>query len=568
MKKKFACVMLFALCGCATWLMAFDLGPSSENHVYQYQVTQTNKITKSDIPEGPETNKSTYTWANECNAYLWVPPKIKKLNGVVIMGNNVPEQGIAGNEKFRKFCTEYDLAIMFANRSFYMNFVIGAKNISQAEKDRFHVEYVQRLLNELSDKSGFGELKNIPWIVIGESGHLLVVNMLTNGAPEKIIAGVWLKDAQFQAAKAGIPMLLASGSGAEWGFNKTDINLHWKNKATSDANGTITTRKRINDWPGSLLIEAGSAHFSVTDAMLEAVIKYLRGACDSRLSKDGSNKLHPVNFDSGFVARLPGPNVKNPMEPKPYTEAVGEEKNLPWYFDRETAQAAYDLANVNWNAKSQIAAFTDKNGNVLPYNFNGVAKFVPEVEDDGISFTLYAKLLDEVPADCINAGASLEKMSTPPKIQWLCGSAIPLGDNKFQFSMDRSVVNANDPGFIFKLVHEGDKDFRLCIVPAYINIPVIREGKEQKITFPKIDNQKLGTKEVHLKATSDSNLRVRYFVKYGPAIIQDDKLIFTDVPENSKFPLEVSVVAWQWGSNVEPKIKTARQVEQKFHIVK
>ena len=547
-----------------------EIGPSPENHIYQYETTQKYLITREDVPETPKTNPTLYKWENVCNAYLWVPPEVKKIRAVIVMGHNVPEQGLAGNERLRAFCRKFDLAILYAQRSFMMHFVTGADKsvISQEEKNRRHVEYLQRLLDALAEKSGFEELRTAPWLPIGESGHLLLVNMLTNGAPERIVAGVWLKDSQYGAARADVPMLTASGSGAEWGFDKNDVNVHWKKKAASDARGCENTRARLKNWPGSLLIEAGSAHFSVTDKMLDAVICYLRGACRARLSDDGSPRLKPVDLNSGYVARLPGPGVTNPLPPKPFAEATAEERNLPWYFDRETAQAAYELADVNWNAKSQIAAFLDENGRHLPYNFNGVVRYTPEVEEDGCTFTLHAALLDRVPEGCVNAGAPLEKMWTAPVIEWLCGPAIPLGGNRFRLALDRSVVNSNDPGIIFKLVHEGNRDFRLCIVPMYVTVKAIRDGAPQKIDFPAIPDQKCGVREIPLRAKSDSRLPVHYFVKYGPAVVRGDRLVITELPEHGKFPVEVSVVAWQWGRTSGPRIQTASPVERKFRIIK
>jgi len=36
----------------------------------------------------------------------------------------------------------------------------------------------------------------------------------------------------------------------------------------------------------------------------------------------------------------------------------------------------------------------------------------------------------------------------------------------------------------------------------------------------------------------------------------------------AKFPVKVTVVAWQYGRVLEPKLKTAEPVEQTFSIVK
>jgi hypothetical protein len=55
-------------------------------------------------------------------------------------------------------------------------------------------------------------------------------------------------------------------------------------------------------------------------------------------------------------------------------------------------------------------------------------------------------------------------------------------------------------------------------------------------------------------------------VKEGPAIIKDGVLIFTKIPQRTKFPVKIAVVAWQYGKNVEPKIQSAEPVERVFYI--
>jgi hypothetical protein len=61
---------------------------------------------------------------------------------------------------------------------------------------------------------------------------------------------------------------------------------------------------------------------------------------------------------------------------------------------------------------------------------------------------------------------------------------------------------------------------------------------------------------------------VYFYVQEGPAEWKDGKLIFTKIPPRSKFPIKITVVAWQYGRSVEPKIKSATPVAQSFYILK
>jgi hypothetical protein len=92
-------------------------------------------------------------------------------------------------------------------------------------------------------------------------------------------------------------------------------------------------------------------------------------------------------------------------------------------------------------------------------------------------------------------------------------------------------------------------------------------GTKQTITFPPLADVRAGKGAVPLVATSDARLPVSFFVVAGPAIVKDGQLLFTKIPPRARFPIEVTVAAWQWGRSTEPKIKTADVVTQTFHII-
>ena len=70
-----------------------------------------------------------------------------------------------------------------------------------------------------------------------------------------------------------------------------------------------------------------------------------------------------------------------------------------------------------------------------------------------------------------------------------------------------------------------------------------------------------------LNAVSDCGLPVYYYVKEGPArITANNTLEFTPIPPRSRFPVKVTVVAWQYG--LKGKVQTAEPVERSFYINK
>jgi hypothetical protein len=92
-------------------------------------------------------------------------------------------------------------------------------------------------------------------------------------------------------------------------------------------------------------------------------------------------------------------------------------------------------------------------------------------------------------------------------------------------------------------------------------------GSEQSITFLEIDDQQAGAAPLKLRATASSGLPVRYFVREGPAEVDGDTINFTEIPPRAKFPMKVTIVAWQWGRSIDPKVQSAEPVERTFNIV-
>jgi len=94
------------------------------------------------------------------------------------------------------------------------------------------------------------------------------------------------------------------------------------------------------------------------------------------------------------------------------------------------------------------------------------------------------------------------------------------------------------------------------------------EGIEQKIHFPQLPNVSTGKKSLELNAVSDAGLPVQYYIKEGPAEIRDNRILFTRIPPRAKYPVKVTVVAWQYGRGIEPKLRSAEPVAQTFYIYK
>ncbi len=511
---------------------------SPENQVFQFMTTASSRYA------GDKERSAT--------AYLWIPPTCNRVRGVLVAGRNVPEHWLVGHPAIRQACADSDLAILWCCPSFF----------SPAVKDgTHHAQFLQQLLNTLAVQSGYDEIAIVPWLPIGESMHLQMVWQLINACPDRCIAGVQIKNGILNPPDTRVPMLIAIGTCMEWDQEEKDLLNQWKD--VSFYRGLQRQRTATPAWPCSLLIEGGSGHFECTEPMGLFIAQYIRVAARARLSPSGSPVLRRVDLEAGYLAGLPVPGAKI-LPPIRYKDCSPEDRSLPWYFDTEQAQAAVDMASINWNAQTQVPAFADATGKALPFGYRGIFSPLPyTTTDDGVSFQLATTFLERIPDDFVNAGTALGHAPGQPMVEWVCGQVAPLGGNRFRVALDRTWPSS--PTYV-RVWHPGDATYRLSVQPGQLKITPNKSGSPQIITFDAIPDQSSDVEEVQLHARSDANLPVRFFVRCGPAKVYDDRLVFTPIPPRSKMPLRVTVAAWQWGRTSEPAIQTAAIIERSFQI--
>ncbi len=516
---------------------------------------------------------SCSAWSNglptKATGYLWIPENCHRLRGLLILCANVPEHMLVGHPAIRQVCAANDLGIFWGVPSFY-NFKAKNENGTQAA-------FLQQLLDGLATQSGYAEVATVPWLPMGESGHLLMVDALVEAAPERCIAGIWIKNNHLPPRNRQVPALVAFGTAQEWSQDKSDIRTNWNNIGPA-YEGILNQRKLYPDWPLSYVMDGTSGHFDCSERLVQYFAHYINLVVRARLPEQPGAALKPILLANGFLADLPVPGHEN-QPVRAYVETPPEARAVPWYFDRDSAEEAQAIAHINWHAATQLPAFADEHGQPFPYTFNGItwlpinkrpepstnALITPTLETaaDGITFTLRGKLLDQLPANFVGAGEPLARAPGAPSLEWLCGCVEPLGHSRFRLALDRTW-----PSPIYVAVRQaGTADIRAAVQPGQISRDGHVEGIPQKISFDKIPNVAAGTSSIPLIAHSDSGLPVRFFVVVGPAIIQANSLNFTKVPPRTRYPVTVTVGAWQWGRGGEIKFKTAEIVRQSFQIL-
>jgi hypothetical protein len=491
-------------------------------------------------------------------AYLWIPSKCTHIRAVVVAQHNLLEESILLNPRFRSELGKLDMAEVWImpNIDFTFDFHKGA---GEAFND---------MMKRLAQVSGYNELDAVPighsaaasypwnfaaWApgrtlaILSVHGDMPLTNLTGNGKPHPD----W-RDATID----GLPGLFVMGQ-YEWWDKRLQPGLDYvaKHPAT----------------PLAALPDIGHGHFDTSDAQADFLAMFIRKAVQYRLGKDGA--LKPVDPRQGWLVDRWDPETGRKFDAAPYAEYKGDRANAFWCFDREMARAtqAYG-AGRTLNPNRSIVYVQD--GLALGETPGPAGKAPhPKLEFDADGRTLHfdAFVVDgTIPAGAAWNDAQAKAVHARPlETRVLCGPIVPAGNGTWRLEFDQSGFNSayrSYNAFLTSMIPDLEKEM-VRSSPTGIFLARNKSGAENAITFPAIRDV-ADRKPIILGATTSSGLPVAYYVDSGPAQIDGDTLRFTPIPPRSKFPVQVRVIAWQWGRAQAPQVKSADPVIVTFDILK
>ena len=500
--------------------------------------------------------------SNETNdhpqAFLWIPSDCTQVKAVIIGNHNMTEETLFENPLFRERLSETGIALIWITPGWDQRW-----DITTGCQEAF-----EKMMEDFANVSGYNELKYAPIVPLGHSAmatypwnfaawnpdRTLAIISLHGDAPRTNLTGYGRDNMEWgKRTIDGIPGLMIEGE-YEW----------WEDRV----NPALAFRMMYPGSCVSFLCDAGRGHFDIADRTAEYIALFLKKALEYRMPETYDlNKLvvlKKLNPQNGWLAERWHPNQKKRAKAAPYKQYKGDPHDAFWYFDKEMAEMTEDRYRQERGKKPQYLGFVQE-GQLLTYNPEShvkvAARFLPE--EDGLTFHLKA-----VYTDSLHTTISDEHSATHPEITRICGPVQKVNDTTFTVCFYRmGMYNKRRTGDICLLAsNDGDSRYKSTVQELSFRIPYRNtEGKRQHILFPGIEDVKKGVEEIILQATSDCGLPVSYYVKEGPAEIEGNKLIFTQIPPRSKFPLKVTVVAWQYG--LAGKVQTAEPVERSFFIV-
>ena len=493
------------------------------------------------------------------SAYLWIPENCKQVRAVIIGQHNMTEETIFEHPEFRKNMGKLGIAEIWITPGIDQRW-----DVTKGTQQIF-----ETMMKNLSEISGYTELEFAPVIPIGHSAmatypwnfaawnpeRTLAVLSIHGDSPRTHLTGYGRANLDWGTRTIeGIPSLMVMGED-EW----------WEDRL-------ITSFDYRREYPNaslSFLADAGHGHFDISDELIDYLSLFLKKTVEYRLpehsSLDAPIQLIPVEAKNGWLADRWRKNEKPTAEAASYDKYKGDKNHAFWYFDKEMADAT-EKYYANERGKTEQYIGFEQKGKLITFNPKSHVRMSPsfQPEADGVTFHLKA-----VYTDTLRNEYSKEHSTHPIRMSRICGPVEVVNDTTFTVRFYRmGLENPKRTGGICLMASvKQDHKYRSAVQQVEIRIPYRnKEGISQRIIFPKLSDVKASVKKISLNGTADSGLPVYYYVKEGPAEIKGDKLALTKIPPRAKFPVKVTVVAWQYGRSGEPKVQTAEAVEQSFYI--
>ena len=504
-------------------------------------------------------------------AFLWIPPGCKRVKAVVVTQNNMEELSIVENDVFRKAMQDLSFAIVWVSPSFdnLFRFNEGAGEVFNG------------MMNDLADSSGYAELKFAPVVGMGHSAAASWPYYFAAWNPARTLCAVsvsgqwpWFRSPQFA------PDI--------WDDRNIDFIPCLETMGEYEAANTwsregLKERKDHPLMPLSMLACPAEGHFAATEKKIRFIAFYIKKAAQYRLPKkyptDGPPVLLPVNpTTTGWLADKWRMNEMPGSLAAPVGKYTGDTTQAFWFFDEEIAKAAEKYQSAYRNMKVQLLGYVQNDTIIKQRNTHLQAEMVFKPQADGVTFVLKGAFLDTVPGESerpaiwtgLRAGSSIGHATGnfPVVINRVVGPFKKLNDTTFRLDMQKETLyNTRNYVFTFIATHPGDAEYKPAAQQGEMIAPARNTtGAEQHLRFLPLANQKPGG-QIMLTAVSDAGLPVSFYVKEGPAVIKGNKLFFSAIPPRAKFPVKVTVVAWQYGKNTGPAVQTALPVERTFYVI-
>lgn len=489
---------------------------------------------------------------------LWLPPEAERINGVLVAGMTSAEGDLVRDPILRAGCAEAGVAIVY--------FSGGLRRST-----------LNQQLAAFAEQSGYSELPNAGLFFFGHSaggGPALGRGVAYGSQTLGVIQFRGGMPAPDSGLLPGTPSLALMAEFDEyWGtMRRADGYESWQ-RALNDF--FIPYRVASEEHLGAFMVEPGSGHFAWTEANGRFLADWITTVTALRVPADwdGTAPLAatPLSAASGWLT-----NADLDQEPviASYADYPGDKSRTSWHPTEALARAslAYheglnDVADqfLKWNEPVWVDA--------------GVRHFFtgPQWTGAGASIQPRVQFAQRVPGrhnnqgpEWLNAGEAVGNNGRAITVRPISGPAVATSDTTFRLALDNVFPGWGSAKIVFIAEAAGGDGFRATsqIGMMQRGFKGLQRGAQQTIDWAPLPAEvTVGSAPIPLTATSSAELPVYWYVAHGPAAVVDGQLVISDVPHRANLPIEITLVAYQPGSALEPQVRASPKVSQTITLV-
>ncbi len=520
-------------------LLALAIGSAASAAVFQYQ-------------SALETERGSR------EVSLWIPPDADRVRGIILAGMTLMEEHFVKDAKIRAACEAQQLAIVFTQAG------LGGTPI-------------QQVLDDFAATTGYAELSVAPLLFVGHSAGGGPAQQRAAEMASRCFGLVQYRGGMPSADNPippGIPSLAMLGQFDEFSGTMRTADGHegWERARDVVAGFRSAAPAHL----ASLVVEPGAGHFAWSDRNAGYLALFIAKAAQARIPPvwdvhaGKPPRLLDIDCTQGWLTDLA---LGDAVACAPYATYAADKTHTSWHFDRELAEATLAYHKGLRGKQDQFLKWNDGF-----WVDAGSRFFFTDLKwiEDGRTLEVHPAYADAVPMQYDNqgpkwpnAGTPATHAATPITVKAVAGPLVATGPNTLRLRCDTLSPAGARFRATFMACSEGDETYRYTehvgMMPR--GFGGLNAGKAQTITFPELTDVRAGDAPQPLAATSDAGTPVDYYVAHGPAVIEAGYVRVTDIPRRATYPIAVKVVAYHFGSGVEPLVKTANPVARTFRIL-
>jgi hypothetical protein len=484
-------------------------------------------------------------------ARMWIPPESASIRAILLCGDLGIENELVVAPQVRQVCRERDVAIVYFTPHLSGVFHYWESNNRAGQ-------LLLDTLDALAKRSGYNELRCVPWITAGHSTAGIFARNVAYWKPQRTAGVIHLKSGNFHQQEhlppggslAGIPLVAINGQfetfGPEGGIRpEFGRETQWRCVLAD----LLQFRRESGDHLMSLVVQPGADHFHGSPELAAYVAMFLAKTVEYRVPASAAERRTPVaclplKAASGWLmdSDLYAPK----HNAAPFAEYAGDRHDALWLYDREMVEAT-------------TAMHRQLDAHQVLSN--------PECfwldEGDGWIFQARAEFLDTIPEAYGGSvgGQKVGHARTPFVYRAKPNEPVAqVGPDRFRLLRPTRRVH-------IAAFHPGDERFRATIRWGSIDMPRVKDASSQTIEAAGIADLAADSKPVRIRASSSSGAPVHFEVDYGPVVVENGRLRISEIPPRARFPISCRITAYQIGRRTPPVAAAAAPVSVSFQVV-